>query len=49
MPVKLLLHGWTLAEGAMVRLLPQHPRFFAGRCTAPCLPFTRENDSANQW
>ena len=28
-PVKLLLHGRTLAEGAMVRLLPQHPGFLA--------------------
>lgn len=49
MPVKLLLHGWTLAEGPVVRLLSQHPRFLAAHGSTTCLPFARENDSSSQW
>lgn len=49
MPVKLLLHGWTLAKGPMVRFLPQHPGFLAAHHTAPRLPFARENNSSNKW
>lgn len=48
MPVKLLLHGWTLAESPMVRLLTQHPGFLAGHCAARRLALTRENDSPDE-
>lgn len=33
-PVQLLLHGWTLAEGPVVRLLPQHSGFLAAHRAA---------------
>lgn len=49
MPVKLLLHGWTLAKGPMIRLLPQHSGFLAGHRTAPHLAFTGENNPSNEW
>lgn len=48
MSVKLLLHGRTLAEGPMVRLLPQHSGFLAAHCAATRLPFTREDDPSDE-
>ena len=48
MPVELLLHSRTLAEGPVVRLLSQHPRFLAAHGSTTGLPFARENDSPSQ-
>lgn len=48
MSVKLLLHGWTLAEGPMIRLLSKHSVLFAVYGSARRLPITRENDAADQ-
>lgn len=47
MPVELLLHGWTLAEGPVVRLLPQHSGFLAAH-RAQRLAFAGENDSSDE-
>lgn len=47
--VKLLLHSWTLAEGPVVRLLPQNSGFLAGHHAATCLAFTGENDPSDEW
>lgn len=49
MSVKLLLHGWTLAEGPVVGLLPQHSGFLAAHRAATRLAFAGENDSSDEW
>lgn len=46
-PVELLLHGRALAEGAVVRLLPQHAGLLAAGAAATRLPVTREDDAAD--
>lgn len=47
MPVKLLLHGRALAEGAVVRLLPQHAGLLAAGAAATRLPVAGEDDAAD--
>lgn len=48
MAIKLLLHGWTLAESTVIGLLPQHSGFLAVHRAARRLPLTGENDASNQ-
>lgn len=49
MSVKLLLHSWTLAEGPVVRLLPQNSGFLAGHHAAARLALAGENDPSDEW